>query len=715
MTPRLCAVLLVLLTLPLHASAESFDRAFIYEAERDLKHAIGYAEGAGWAVNTAGHARGTLVYGPYATNWGSGAGKAVFRIMIDNNSSNNVPVANLDVYCYDSNRLIATKELRRGDFTRNFEYQDFDLWFDLRLCAGQQMEVRLGWLAQAYMNIDKVTVHLDDFLVGEPQVRNFTESSPAHVQGLVRRALEGLGFGTYDPATAPLRRDGPNAGDLVFVGKHYMAWIDQTGFYGKMNALWLLNGASGDALAFLHEQPTTRRPVSFLGVAEDGDGAWMPGYSGAEHYELPHEVPEPGEDPNGNGQCDTNEACTGSACVRTICNWYSINEAAPITDSDVPHWTACGQNRMAWARRVRPALQEESSTSLRLAYEAPITKESDAGKDGAKEGDRCHQDFLFSNGSRRPVFLRLGYVLHGDKAFFDRTYQFDNPTGNPAFGQEVWSVIGGLVLSKLPATQPTKANLFHTVRPELRAVSGPVPPYTFPAGQWTVRGPATSSNEDEVWGWMATPISWSARGRASRGDSLKMESLGPVDNDDTGFCLCNVHGGMEVGGGVLHRGISLPIASGTRSIETTRRISFPAEYTLPFVYEAEGSSLFKLVGRADGDGWSANTTADSQGRLIYGPYATHWGDGAKNAVFRLMVDSITTGGNVVTVDVYDATADQVIATRAIPRSSFTQPYMYRDFSLGFSLDNRLGHAIETRVYWHDISYVKVDKISVFDQ
>ncbi len=703
------------LLLPIQVAAQSFDRSFVYEAETQLSHGMGYAHRSGWAANTAAHTRGHLVYGPYATNWGSGAGKAVFRLMIDNNSANNRAVAALEVNCATSDRVIARQEILRGDFSSPLVYQDFELWFDLQSCANQRMEVRLDWYAQAYMNVDKVTVYLDDYAAGQPPVKNFTQSSDAHVQSLVQRALAGLGFGTYDPVTSRLRRDGPNANDLVFVGKHYMAWIDQTGFYGKLNGLWLLNGATGSALAFLHEESPSRRPVSFLGVAEDGNGAWMPGYSGAEHYELPHEIPEPDEDPNGNGQCDTNESCTGSACVKTICNWYSVNEAAPVTDSDVPHWTACSRNRMAWARKNAPLVQDETATSLRLVYAAPITKEADAGKDGAHEGDRCHQDVLFADGIRRPVFLRLGYVLHGDKPFFDRTYQFDNPAGNPAFGQEVWSVIGGLVLSKLPATQPAKSGLFNTVRPDQHSISGPVAPYTFPADRWTARQGATPANQDEVWGWLGTSLSWSARGRASLGDSLKMESLGPIDNDDTGFCLCKVHGGMEIGGGVLHRGISLPIAGGTRSIETTRRISFPAEYTLPFVYEAESSALYKLVGRRDGDGWSANTAADVPGSLIYGPYAAHWGSGAMRAVFRMMVDAITTGGTVVTIEVYDATAGQIIASQAVARSRFSQPFMYQDISLDFSLSGRLGHSIETRVYWHDISYVKVDKVSVFDR
>ncbi|NVJ23894.1 MULTISPECIES: hypothetical protein [Myxococcus] len=707
-------VLLAILS-PAKAFPESFDRNFTYEAEADLAHEIGYADASGWAANVPNQSNGFLVYGPYATNWGAGAGKAVFRLMVDNVSSNNLAVARIEIHCHDSNRTIAAQDVLRGDFAQPFQYQEFDLWFDLTLCSSDRMEVRVRWLDRAFMNIEKVTVHIDDFVAGQPAIKNFTLSSDAHVQSLVRRAIEGLGFGTYDPVASQIRRDGPNASDLVFVGRHYMAWIDQTGFYGKMNGLWLLNGASGGSLAFLHEDPSTHRPISFLGVAEDGDGAWMAGYSGAEHFELPHEIAEPDEDPNGNGLCDTDESCQGSACVRRICNWYGVNEAAAVTDADVPHWTACSNNHISWARKLSATVSEQTGTSMKLVYKAPITKEADAARDGVQEGDRCHQNFLFADGVRRPVYLHVGYTLYGDRNYFDRTYQFENPAANPGFGYEIWSVIGGLVLSKLPATQPVKAGLFHAVRPDNISVTGPVFPLTFPADKWTVRLPPFLPVQDETWGWAGTSLSWSARGRASRGDSVKMESIGPSDNDDTGFCACYVHGGMEIGGAVLHRGISLPIAIGARSIETTRRISFPADYILPFVYEAEGNSLSKALGRQEGDGWSANTAADSQGHLIYGPYASHWGDGNMVAVFRMMIDVVTTGGNVATIDIYDSTSGTVLASSVIARASFAQPNTYRDFSLNFSLSGRLGHQIETRVRWHDISYLKVDRISVFDR
>jgi hypothetical protein len=701
------AWLVALLFLPARVWAQdsSFDATFVYEAEQALSHRIGYANGEGWAVNTT-YSAGHMAYGPYATTWGQGGGKAVFRMMIDNRSADNGRVLTVDVFDADTNEILATRDIRRQEFDQTFTYQDFELWFELRSRIGHRMETRVYWHDTAYINLDKVTVYLDGFQAGLPELVNKSKSSDARATALMERAIRGLGF---DSAAF----DGPNAGDLVFVGRYYMAWIDQTGFDGKMNALWVLNGAEGDALDFVHLDPSNNRPVSFLGVAEDGDGRWLAGYRGAEHFEVPHEVPEPGEDRNGNGQCDVDESCTGASCQRSICNWYSMNEAAPITDPDVPNWSSCNANRMTWARKTAPVQTTSSETSLKLVYEGPLVKGADAAKDGAYDGDNCHRDYLFQDGIRRRVYLRVGYVLHGDRDYFDRTYQFRNPAGNPAFGNEAWSLIGGLVITKYPTAQSHKAELFRTLQPDNdMTVNGK----TYSAGTWTVRERLKAGeNEDDVWAWLKTPISWSARGRFSQGDSLRMEHMGPSDNDDVGFCICRVHGGYEIGGGVLHREKnSLPIGTDSLSIETTRRISLPSLYNPPFVYEAESSLLGKQIGRADSDGWSASTALDAAGRLIYGPYAYHWGDGAKTALFRMMVDNITAGGDVVTVDAYDASAGQVVASRVIPRSAFNEPFVHKEIALPFNLDGRLGHAIETRVWWHDTSYVRIDNVKVLD-
>ena len=69
--------------------------------------------------------------------------------------------------------------------------------------------------------------------VGLPRIHDYSDAPENHVDQLVRRALSGMGLD---------ERTGPHELDRVFVGRWYMAWIDETGFYGKMNGLWALNG-----------------------------------------------------------------------------------------------------------------------------------------------------------------------------------------------------------------------------------------------------------------------------------------------------------------------------------------------------------------------------------------------------------------------------------------------------------------------------------------
>jgi hypothetical protein len=131
----------------------------------------------------------------------------------------------------------------------------------------------------------------------------------------------------------------------------------------------------------------------------------------------------------------------------------------------------------------------------------------------------------------------------------------------------------------------------------------------------------------------------------------------------------------------------------------------------PRTYEAEGSQLYHAIGRADGDGWSAATDPDGSGQMIYGPYATDIAGGSHTATYRMLVDNNTAdNGTVVTVDVFDATANTVLASRDVTRQQWASASTYQNFDLNFS--NTAGHSLEFRVYWHDISYVKVDRIDI---
>lgn len=287
-------------------------------------------------------------------------------------------------------------------------------------------------------------------------------------QTTVYAVLDGLGFAEYD---------GPNRDDLVFVGPRYIAWVDQTGFYGKMNGLWRREG--GDPLLAVY------------------GGVWPRGYQGAEHLEFPSRTVE-----------------TGDSCHGDWCNQYSMAEAVPIRG--VPWWDACNAGRPSFYEKHEPILtQWLPDGGLKLVYEGPLVKEADG--DGIYDGDACHSDYLFPDGVRRRVLLRVGYEFHPD--YIDRTQQLVNPAGNPPLAGDM-GLIGGFVIA---------------------GYSGP--PYQV--------------------GWIGHPVALGP---------FVMENAGPADNADTGWCLCSDHGGVELGGGLLHAGMSLPIEGGQSTIEARRRL-----------------------------------------------------------------------------------------------------------------------------------------------
>jgi hypothetical protein len=92
---------------------------------------------------------------------------------------------------------------------------------------------------------------------------------------------------------------------------------------------------------------------------------------------------------------------------------------------------------------------------------------------------------------------------------------------------------------------------------------------------------------------------------------------------------------------------------------------------------------------------------------------TDWGGGSAQAVFMLAVDDTTADNDVVAIiDINDATTDEVLASRALRRREFRTPQAAERFAVDADLSGRSGHAMETRVWWKDISYLRVDSLSV---
>lgn len=126
-----------------------------YQAEysEQLSHQIGRKEGLFWSANVAQDNTGFLNYGPYLDGIPSGGHRASWRLMIDDNTSNNDVVATLDVY---ANGLIAQRDVRRQEFTSANTWQTFSI--DWASSGQQDLEFRTYWVDNSYLKLDHVTL-----------------------------------------------------------------------------------------------------------------------------------------------------------------------------------------------------------------------------------------------------------------------------------------------------------------------------------------------------------------------------------------------------------------------------------------------------------------------------------------------------------------------------------------------------------------------------
>ncbi len=516
---------------------------------------------------------------------------------------------------------------------------------------------------------------------GLPIIHDFTGAPEQDVNQLIQRAIDGLGMST---------ERGPESRDRIFVGRWYMAWLDETGFYGKMNALWLLNGDINQLDFRLLEG---ERPVNVFAVGERGQGVWPGGYMGAEHIEVPNRVPEE----------DDQESCGE---FPGFCAQYSHSEASRYTNSRIPTWQACNEGSPSWDQHFAPYSIELINGGLRIMYEGPLTKRGDFG--GSSDGRNCHEDWLFDDGIRRRVYLRVGYELKAEDHSFDRLMQVNNPVGNPTFETD-FSFIGGFVMTSWPAPFYLKElNRFIRVDDRQVQVNWQGEQVLIDPLQWTAL-PEQTPDHDVVLGHAQQAVNLSPFPYFQNARTYTLSNHG-IDNGDSGFCLCTVHGGLEMGGGL----ISIPVAGGELSHVAQRRLTISDErpLTRTWVYEAE-SDLSHGIGRIDTDGWSASTHLDSPGSLAFGPYTSDWGVGHRRAYFRMLIDvSDESDEALITIDINDATLDEIMASRVITRADFDHALTYQDFDLAFNTEGRAGHLMETRVTWHDRSYVRLDRVLV---
>ena len=120
------------------------------------------------------------------------------------------------------------------------------------------------------------------------------------------------------------------------------------------------------------------------------------------------------------------------------------------------------------------------------------------------------------------------------------------------------------------------------------------------------------------------------------------------------------------------------------------------------------------MGRAMADGsWMANPL-DPVGHMQYGPYTDIAKAGPNVAKWWLSVDNNSADNSALLVlDVYDSTADQLIAQRTVTRQEFAAVSQYQEFSLNFNLDAASqGHRLEFRLYHTARSQIQIKEVGV---
>ncbi len=528
-----------------------------------LEHDIGFKTDSALSVqkdkkftNLMRGTGGYLAKGALFENPGIGGGRVVFRAKINDNS-NGVwdKIMKLEVHDINTSEIISYQEIERNFFRNDTIYQNFVLHFDLKGREHHTLEAKVWYLGNADIEIQKITYLIDPAEKGLPKILNESSAKTKHVELLIKEAIKGLGF---DDSTL----DGPNIDDLVYINDYYIAWIDQTGFYGKMNGLWILNREKGGKLNFVPESIEKGRVVNFLTVAEEGNGNWPGSYMGAEHYEIPGYVKE--NDDN------------STPVEKGISNWYTVNEASLNKGTGglghIPWWTCCSgvkNNKQSFGQINPPSEFDFKENQLKIRYMAPITKGVDA--DGLYDGDRCQANMLFFNNIRYPLYLKLSYIFYKDKPYFERTYQIFNPEGNTTLPVNTYmALIHGILITNKSYKIPWKGKMFSYIKSNSKInIFNKTNEYEDPKmNSWAKLDIGTDL--DLIGGTASPNASFYISDNKSLdvGHSFFYTLFGEKTSVSEGqlykhdgnisYCKCVVHGDWEFGGGLLVNDTPIP-------------------------------------------------------------------------------------------------------------------------------------------------------------
>ena len=502
-------------------------------------------------------------------------------------------------------------------------------------------------------------------------------ADPARVNELAERAIKGLGF----PA-----REGPRGGDYIFVGRYYLAWIDNTGFSGKLNGLWSLNGQI-ESLDFSLSEPTHmgQRPISMLLPGEDGDGQWPRAYNGAEHYEIPRFK---------NGRHDSQAG---------------IIEANHFTDAP-KWWRQCinaNNDPTRWDTSVGASKVVLGNGEITFHNEAPLTIVARFHEDSFA----CGTSYPVNDHDTTELRLATAYTMYANKPVIGRHYQMVNAGDHAVANDGMEKLIGGQLLTDWPHPHYLKQYQNYIAwNGEHLSLYSPL----------NYLGEGQSGDLINVHG--AGRLILSATPELQDGRSIGMIQNIDHAGEDFGICLCIVHGGFEFTGSVL-AGQHIPPKSGdspSRGMEQMRTITLERQRnsatTKPIssvVLQAEdGGSDWHQVGSRDGNGLSvrSNHGKNEPGFLLHKRSVAQVKGNVGQAIFYLEIDHVDgVHEPVLEIDLL-SNEKNILAKKTINRQDFFANHQLQRFVLDFQVpDNGV---IKPRVRWLGGAWVKLDAVVV---
>lgn len=129
-----------------------FDRQWAMNSP-GIGHVIGRAEAGGaWSVNVLDKPN-FMQYGPYTTSLSAGDQIATWKLLIDNNTADNLNIVRLEVVdADDGGRVIAQRSITRRQWKQAGRYEYFSVPFNLDAARqGHRIELRVWWYGYAYV------------------------------------------------------------------------------------------------------------------------------------------------------------------------------------------------------------------------------------------------------------------------------------------------------------------------------------------------------------------------------------------------------------------------------------------------------------------------------------------------------------------------------------------------------------------------------------